>query len=145
MIKVCILDYGSGNVMSVQNLIQHLKIKSIVSNKNSDIKNSTHIILPGVGAFGESIKKLKKKIDIKYLEKEILVKKKPFLGICVGMQLLADTGEEFGKHKGLGWIKGQVVKLKSKSRFDTKRLSLSIKLEVSIKLCVFKKLSPFTF
>ena len=61
MIKVCILDYGSGNVMSVQNLIQHLKIKSIVSNKNSDIKNSTHIILPGVGAFGESIKKLKKK------------------------------------------------------------------------------------
>ncbi len=114
MIKVCILDYGSGNVMSVQNLIQHLKIKSIVSNKNSDIKNSTHIILPGVGAFGESIKKLKKKIDIKYLEKEILVKKKPFLGICVGMQLLADTGEEIGKHKGLGWIKGQVVKLKSK-------------------------------
>ena len=64
MIKVCILDYGSGNVMSVQNLIQHLKIKSIVSNKNSDIKNSTHIILPGVGAFGESIKKLKKKIDL---------------------------------------------------------------------------------
>ena len=113
MIKVCILDYGSGNVMSVQNLIQHLKIKSVVSNKNSDIKNSTHIILPGVGAFGESIKKLKKKIDIKYLEKEILVKKKPFLGICVGMQLLADSGEEFGKHKGLGWIKGHVVKLKS--------------------------------
>ena len=99
--------------MSVQNLIQHLKIKSVVSNKNSDIKNSTHIILPGVGAFGESIKKLKKKIDIKYLEKEILVKKKPFLGICVGMQLLADSGEEFGKHKGLGWIKGHVVKLKS--------------------------------
>ena len=114
MIKVCILDYGSGNVRSVQNLIQHLKVKSIISNKNLDIKRCSHIILPGVGAFGESIKKLKKKIDLKYLEKEVLINKKPFLGICVGMQLLAETGEEFGKFKGLGWIEGKVVKLKSK-------------------------------
>ena len=114
MIKVCILDYGSGNVKSVKNLLQHLKVKSTISKKNKAIKDSTHIILPGVGAFGESIKKLRKNIDINFLEKEVLKNKKPFLGICVGMQLLADTGEEFGIHKGLGWIKGKVIKLKSK-------------------------------
>jgi len=114
MIKVCILDYRSGNVKSVKNLLQHLKVKSTISKKNKAIKDSTHIILPGVGAFGESIKKLRKNIDINFLEKEVLKNKKPFLGICVGMQLLADTGEEFGIHKGLGWIKGKVIKLKSK-------------------------------
>jgi imidazole glycerol-phosphate synthase subunit HisH len=114
MIKVCILDYGSGNVQSVKNLLQHLKVKSTISNKNKVIQDSTHIILPGVGAFGEAIKKLRKNIDINFLEKEVLKNKKPFLGICVGMQLLADTGEEFGIHKGLGWIKGKVIKLKSK-------------------------------
>ena len=114
MIKVCILDYGSGNVQSVKNLLQHLKVKSTISNNNKVMLDSTHIILPGVGAFGESIKKLRKNIDIKFLEKEVLKNKKPFLGICVGMQLLADVGEEFGIHKGLGWIKGKVIKLKSR-------------------------------
>ena len=66
MIKVCILDYGSGNVQSVRNLLQHLKVKSTISKKNKVIQDSTHIILPGVGAFGEAIKKLRKNIDINF-------------------------------------------------------------------------------
>lgn len=114
MVNVCILDYGSGNVKSVKNLLEFLKVKFTVSNKTEKIKKSSHIILPGVGAFQQSMKKLIKKVDIKVLENEVLIKKKPFLGICVGMQLLADTGEEFGKHYGLGWISGNVIKLKSK-------------------------------
>ena len=114
MKKICILDYGSGNVASVYNLIKFLKFKCVVSNQVSEIKNSSHIILPGVGAFGESIKKIRNRLPLKILEKEILLKKKPFLGICVGMQVLAETGEEFGSHKGLGWIKGKVIKLKAK-------------------------------
>jgi len=114
MKKVCILDYGSGNVRSVNNLIKYLNYESIISNDSKEIKKSTHIILPGVGAFGAAMKKINEKISIEILEDEVINKKKPFLGICVGMQLLADKSEEFGEHKGLGWIKGKVVKLKSK-------------------------------
>ena len=75
MVNVCILDYGSGNVKSVQNLLKYLKVKTIVSNKKENIKKSTHIILPGVGAFGQSMKKLAKKVNIKALEKEVIKKK----------------------------------------------------------------------
>ena len=96
MVNVCILDYGSGNVNSVKNLLEFLKVKFIVSNKTEKIKKSSHIILPGVGAFQQSMKKLIKKVDIKILENEVLIKKKPFLGICVGMQLLADTADVLG-------------------------------------------------
>ena len=113
MIKVCILDYGSGNVSSVYNLVNYLNFKCKISNNIEVLKKSTHIILPGVGAFGASMRKIKQKIPLKVLEEEVLIKKKPFLGICVGMQLLADKSEEFGKHKGLGWIKGSVKKIKS--------------------------------
>ena len=113
-IKICTLDYGSGNVGSVFNLLNNLKYNSKISNNPNDIKDSTHIILPGVGAFGESMKKIEKKISIKILEEEVLTNKKPFLGICVGMQVLAEKSSEFGEHKGFGWISGKVEKLKAK-------------------------------
>ena len=81
------------------NLIKFLKFKCVVSNQVSEIKNSSHIILPGVGAFGESIKN-KKPITFKnFLEKKFCLKKNLFLGICVGMQVLAETGEEFKSHR----------------------------------------------
>ena len=66
MKKVCILDYGSGNVSSVKNLIDHLKFKCVISNKKEIIKKSTHIILPGVGAFGAAVKKVKKKFPLRF-------------------------------------------------------------------------------
>ena len=112
--KVCILDYGSGNVASVYNLLSRLNYKAKISNNSSDIKGSSHIILPGVGAFGASIEKIRNKIEINLLENEVKIKKKPFLGICVGMQILADKGFEFGEHDGLGWIEGTVEKIKAK-------------------------------
>ena len=114
MTKVCILDYGSGNVASVNNLIQFLNYECKISNDPKEIEKSTHIILPGVGAFGAAMQKVKNKIPIKKLENEIFKKSKPFLGICVGMQLMATTGEEFGEFEGLGWIEGKVKKMKSK-------------------------------
>ena len=115
MIKVCILDYGSGNVASVYNLIKFLNFDCVISNESNVIKNSTHLVLPGVGAFGASIEKIKKNIPIKELENQVLKKNKPFLGICVGMQVLTESSEEFGYHEGLGWIKGKVQKIKSKT------------------------------
>ena len=112
--KVCVLDYGSGNVASVYNLINRLGYDIKVSNKAEDIKKSSHLILPGVGAFGSSVEKIKNNISIELLSDEVKVKKKPFLGICVGMQVLAEKGLEFGSHEGLGWIEGTVEKINAK-------------------------------
>ena len=114
MKKICILDYGSGNVGSVKNILEFLKFDFIISNSIQSIKDSSHIILPGVGAFGKSMEKIKKKIPLDVLEDEIINKKKPFLGICVGMQVLFNSSEEFGNFEGLGWLKGKVKKIKAK-------------------------------
>ena len=112
--SVCLLDYGSGNVKSVYNILNYLGYNVKVSNSSEDIKNSSHIILPGVGAFGASMKKIMNAIPFDVLENEVLHKGKPFLGICVGMQVLADKGFEFGEHKGFGWVPGVVNKIDSK-------------------------------
>lgn len=113
--NICILDYGSGNTRSVFNMVSSLEKNTKISNEPSDIENATHLILPGVGAFGASMQKVREKIPIALLEDEVLAKGKPFLGICVGMQLLADVGYEFGEEKGLGWIKGSVRKIEAGS------------------------------
>ena len=115
MIKVCILDYGSGNVKSVFNLISFLGYNVNVSNAIQDIKSSTHIILPGVGAFGSAMKKIKSRIPLRDLSFEVIQNKKPFLGICVGMQVLVEKGYEYGEHDGLGWLPGKVNKIDTNS------------------------------
>ena len=109
--NVCILDYGSGNVKSVFNIFSSILKNVVISNKPEDITTATHIVLPGVGAFGSAMEKINKNIPLDLLETEVLKKKKPFLGICVGMQLLANISYENGEHKGLGWIDGQIKKL----------------------------------
>ena len=110
--KVCILNYGSGNSMSVYNAIKFLKYKVILSNKIDDINKSTHLILPGVGSFKKTMEKINKKLPIKFLNNQVIEKKKPILGICVGMQVMSDFGYEFEKCPGLGWIRGEVKILK---------------------------------
>ena len=111
MKKVCIFDYGSGNVASVFNVIKFLGYDCKITNDLDYIKNSSHIILPGVGSYSAAMKKIKKKISIIDLEHEVIKKKKPFLGICVGMQILSSYGYEFEKFKGLNWIPGKVCKI----------------------------------
>lgn len=111
--KVCVLDYGSGNVMSVYNMIKYLGFDVKISNSIKDINLSSHIILPGVGSFSASMKKIREKIPLKVVERNIINQKKPFLGICVGMQVLSDYGHEFEKSEGLGWIGGNVKKIKN--------------------------------
>jgi imidazole glycerol-phosphate synthase subunit HisH len=106
--KVCILDYGSGNVRSVANLLAFLKVAHVVSNEPAELAAATHLILPGVGAFGASMQKIRERIDLKQLTQAVFERRAPFLGICVGMQVLAQSGHEFGAHLGLGWIRGRV-------------------------------------
>ena len=114
-IKICILDYKSGNVGSVFNIIKYMGYNCKISNEEKDLEDASHIILPGVGSFKKSMKKIKENIPIKNLEEQILKKKKPFLGICVGMQVLAEKGNEFGIENGLGWIEGEVNILKTEN------------------------------
>lgn len=117
--KIIIIDYGSGNLASVCNALELVKDSNqeiLISNNPSDLEIATHIILPGVGAFGDCISSLKAISGMKeVLENQVLKLKKPFLGICVGMQLLADIGYEYGESKGLGFIHGKVVKIDDKN------------------------------
>jgi glutamine amidotransferase len=108
---ICIVDANSGNKKSVYNLIKYLNYDVIVSRSFEDITTATHLILPGVGSYSEMMSKLKKYNLIDILSNEVLIKKKPFLGICVGMQVLSTFGYEFEKSAGLNWIEGIVRKL----------------------------------
>jgi glutamine amidotransferase len=104
---ICILDYGSGNVKSVSNVCSSLA-ETIISNDPRDILSATHVVLPGVGSFGKAMEKINKLIPLDTLVGEILEKKKPFLGICVGMQVMLSKGYEFGEWDGLNLVAGKV-------------------------------------
>tara|TARA_Y100000992_G_C21258749_1_gene490021 strand:- start:158 stop:784 length:627 start_codon:yes stop_codon:yes gene_type:complete len=112
--KVCIIDFETGNIGSVSNLLEKLNINFCISAKDEDIRNSSHLILPGVGSFAKAVNKLRDKVNLNILNDEVLNNEKPILGICVGMQIMAEVGNEFGVTKGLGWIKGSVDKINSK-------------------------------
>ncbi len=112
---IVVVDYGMGNLFSVAKALEQLGEEVVISNKEEDIKRAEKIVLPGVGSFAEGMKNLKKLSLITVLKKEILENKKPFLGICLGMQLLAITGEEDGLNEGFGWIPFKVEKFKFNS------------------------------
>jgi len=113
---IAIVDYGMGNTGSVKNALRLLGAEGVVTRDPKDFARATHIILPGVGAFGDGMKNLEQYDLPALLAGEALEKKKPFLGICLGMQLLADQGEESGGTRGLGWIPGVVRRLRVDER-----------------------------
>ena len=108
--SVVIIDYGMGNVGSVKNALTFLGQEAIISSQPKDLEEAHRLILPGVGAFADGMKNLAESGFLPSLESEVLTKKKPILGLCLGMQLFAEEGEEGGLNKGLGWIKGRVRK-----------------------------------
>lgn len=91
---ITILDYGSGNISAIKNIYERLNISYELANTKEQILCADHIILPGVGAFDETISTLHKNGFIDVLNKMVLIEKIPILGICVGMQMLADSSEE---------------------------------------------------
>lgn len=112
--KIAIIDYGSGNIFSVAKAVAAVGGDVTVTNNPADLYSSSHIILPGQGAFADCMQGLEQIPGmIDSLKENILHKAKPFLGICVGMQLLAQSGNEFGDYKGLGIIPGIVEKIKT--------------------------------
>jgi len=115
-IKVCIVDYGLGNHQSVVNALSFLGYDCSVSGRESDMAKADVLILPGVGSFAEGMKNIRQAGLELILKDQVLEKKKLFLGICLGMQLLADDSLENGHHKGLGWIKGSVIKLEGSDK-----------------------------
>lgn len=107
---IAIVDYGMGNLRSVENALDFLGIESIITSDKETIFNSDGIILPGVGAFPDAIDNIKEAGLDKVL-KEAVNKGKPLLGICLGMQLLFEESDEVKLSKGLGFLKGRIEKL----------------------------------
>ncbi len=126
-LKLAIIDYGSGNLKSVYNAFVNLNIfkEVFVCQDRGDLDEASHIVLPGVGAFADCMEGLHKKVGlITELKNQILTAKKPFLGICVGMQVMADFGYENETSKGLGLISGQVESITKASDFDQNKYKI---------------------
>lgn len=106
---IAVIDYGMGNLKSVQKGFEKVGFDAVVSSEQEVIENASHLVLPGVGAFKDCMHNLEEKGLVEPVLKGI-EKGKPFLGICLGLQLLFEKSEEFGAHKGLGLIKGKVAR-----------------------------------
>ncbi|MFA5145297.1 MAG: imidazole glycerol phosphate synthase subunit HisH [Candidatus Omnitrophota bacterium] len=111
---IAIIDYGMGNIHSVQKALQLVGAKTIVTNSPKDIQAADKAVLPGVGAFDDAMQELEKQGLVPVLN-EYAVNKKPLLGICLGMQLLFEKSEEAKKSRGLGLLKGSVRKFEESS------------------------------
>jgi imidazole glycerol-phosphate synthase subunit HisH len=110
---LCIVDYGSGNIAAIGNLCRREKIPYCVVNRPAELDQGTHYILPGVGAFDPTMETLESSGLLSALEDQVHGNGKPILGICVGMQLLANSSDE-GTRPGLGWIPGKVGRIQDR-------------------------------
>lgn len=107
---IAVIDYGVGNLFSLTQSLRYLGLESIVTRDAKTIEKADRLILPGVGAFGDAMQKLEDTGLVPVLKAES--SEKPLLGICLGMQLLLEKSLEYGEHKGLGLVPGEVVPLR---------------------------------
>ena len=111
--KIGVVDYGAGNLRSVLNMFAFLGEDAIVLREPDDVLAADRLVLPGVGAAGEAMERLRARHLDEALDEAVCRKARPLLGICLGMQLIADRLFEFGERRGLGWIKGDVVDIRT--------------------------------
>jgi glutamine amidotransferase len=119
---IAIINYGLGNLGSIQNMLKKIGCSDvIISNDRSEIDKADKLILPGVGAFDNGMSKINESGLLDVLNENVLIKKKPVLGICLGMQLLT-RGSEEGKLKGLGWIDADTMKFSFESSGESLKI-----------------------
>jgi len=117
---IAIINYGVGNLHSLSSSLSFLGLENIITADESEIRQADKIILPGVGAFSDAYAKLEATKLIDVIKDEVLNKKKPLLGICLGMQLLFDKSFEYGEHRGLSLIRGEVVPISEDMKIQQK-------------------------
>lgn len=109
---ISIIDYDAGNIKSVEKALQYLGQEAVITRDRDLILNSEKVILPGVGAFGDAMEKLRR-FGLVNTIYDVIEEKKPFLGICLGLQLLYETSEESPGVTGLGVLKGDIIRIPS--------------------------------
>ena len=117
--KITIIDYGCGNILNLSRAIKFIGYEVEITHDKNKIINSSYVILPGVGAFGNAMKQIEK-YNLCNTILEYAKSNKPLLGICLGMQILLTAGYEFGVHKGLGLIEGKVIKISNEKNKEIK-------------------------
>ena len=116
-----IIDYGTGNLNSIKNMLKRLGVDSVISNQKEAIFEADKLILPGIGSFDYGMEQLHLSGLVEAMNEKVLINKTPLLGICLGVQLLTEGSEE-GKDKGLGWVKAKTVS------FDRSKLADNLKI-----------------
>jgi glutamine amidotransferase len=115
--EIAVIDYGSGNLRSVARALAKAsegKARVTIASEPGALERASHIVLPGVGAFADCMNGLRAIPGmLAALERSVLREGTPFLGICVGMQMLFERGEEHGVYAGLGWLSGSIVKIEA--------------------------------
>jgi imidazole glycerol-phosphate synthase subunit HisH len=111
MTLAAIVDYGLCNIDSVKRAIEECGASAFITDDPNSLRDVSHIVLPGVGAFGDAMANLRANHLDEALHTQVIEKQTPFLGICLGMQLMAASSTEHGDHRGLGWIDAQVQKI----------------------------------
>ncbi len=110
MTRISIIDYGIGNLLSVKRAFEYIGAEVQCIDRPEEVLKATHIVLPGVGAFKDGMRELKQRGFVEAIQ-TYCDENRPFLGICLGMQMMLEESEEFGVSKGLGIIKGKVVRI----------------------------------
>ena len=142
--KIGIIDYGMGNIHSVINCFSNLKTEARIVKEKSKLKDFTSFILPGVGAYPMAMKNLISASIVDEIKKQILIKKKPILGICLGMQLFLDKAYENEECDGLSFLKGEVNQIENKKDYPIPIVGWH-KIKFSKKNNLFKNIENGSF
>jgi len=138
-----IVDYGLGNISAFENILNSFNKKFRIIKKTADFKKISKIILPGVGSFDKANELLEKNNFIDTLNEKVIINKTPILGVCVGMQIMAETSEE-GQSKGFSWINANVKLLKTNNKLPVPHMGWN-EIVLNEEIDIFKNIDDLKF